>query len=106
MVPNLYFDPNTFTEDPSVDPSLLGRIGNAPRTICCGPGIKNFDFSIQKNIKTSESTHLEFRADFFNAFNHTMFLNPDGNTTDGSTFGEVTQARDPRLVQLALKLFF
>jgi hypothetical protein len=105
-VPNLYFDPNTFTENVSVDPSLLGRIGTAPRTICCGPGIINFDFSVQKNIAMTESKHLEFRADFFNAFNHTMFLNPDGNTTDGTTFGEVTQARDPRLVQLALKFFF
>jgi hypothetical protein len=105
-VSNLYFDPNTFTENPGVSPSLLGAIGNAPRTICCGPGITDFDFSIQKIIPVTEGTHLEFRAELFNAFNHTQFLNPDGNTTDGSTFGEVTQARDPRLVQFALKFFF
>jgi hypothetical protein len=35
-----------------------------------------------------------------------MFLNPDGNTTDGSDFGLVKRARDPRLMQFALKLFF
>ena len=39
-------------------------------------------------------------------FNHTQFYTPDGNTSDGSQFGQVTQARDPRLVQFALKFFF
>jgi len=41
---NYYFDPTTFTEDTSIDPSLFGRIGNAPRTICCGPHISNTRF--------------------------------------------------------------
>jgi hypothetical protein len=38
--------------------------------------------------------------------NHTQFLNPDGNITDGPTFGQVSRARDPRLIQLALKVNF
>jgi hypothetical protein len=101
-----WFDPATFTEDPTVDPSLVGRFGNAPRTICCGPGIQNFDFAVHKNIEVSERTHLEFRTEFFNAFNHTMFLNPDGNSNDGSQFGQITQARDPRFIQMALKYIF
>jgi hypothetical protein len=52
---------------------------------------------------------VEFRAEFFNAFNHTQFLNPCGNTgncNDGSTYGKVSQARTPRVVQLALKYVF
>ena len=103
---NYFFDPTTFTEDTTIDPSLFGRIGNAPRTICCGPHISNTDFAVLKNIPVSERMHMEFRAEFFNMFNHTQFFNPDGNSSDGSQFGQVTQVRDPRLVQFALKFFF
>ncbi len=84
----------------------LQLLGNAPRTICCGPGISNFDFSVQKLTRLGERTNLEFRAEFFNIFNHTQFLNPDGNITDGLDFGRVKRARDPRLVQFALKFYF
>jgi hypothetical protein len=101
-----YFNPNSFTEDTTADPSLLGRVGNAPRTICCGPGISNTDVAILKNLALSETKRFEFRAELFNVFNHTQFFNPDGNSTDGSQFGQVTQAKDPRLVQFALKFYF
>ena len=107
-----WFNPAIFTENatdpssPGYDPSLLGRIGTAPRTICCGPGIQNWDIALHKNIQVTEGTHVEFRAEMFNAFNHTNFLNPDGNSTDGSQFGQITQARDPRLLQFALKYIF
>ncbi|MGH9497549.1 MAG: carboxypeptidase regulatory-like domain-containing protein [Terriglobales bacterium] len=103
---NYFFDPNSFTEDTSVDPSLFGRIGNAPRTICCGPHISNTDFAVLKNIPVTEGTHFEFRGELFNLFNHTQFYNPDGNSSDGTQFGQVTQARDPREVQFALKFYF
>jgi hypothetical protein len=103
---NYFFDPTTFTEDTSVDPSLFGRIGNAPRTICCGPHISNTDFALLKTFKISETQRIDFRAELFNIFNHTQFFNPDGNSSDGTQFGQVTQARDPRLAQFALKLFF
>ncbi len=116
-----FFDPNSFTEnatDNTVPPcsqgavfgcyqqSLFGTLGTAPRTICCGPSISNTDFAILKTIALSETRHIDFRAEFFNIFNHTQFFNPDGNTSDGAQFGQVTQARDPRLMQFALKFFF
>ncbi len=125
---NYFFDPNSFTENASTpndptnpnsppnctdqkvfgcyDPTLFGSLGNAKRTICCGPHISNTDFAILKTIALSETRRIDFRAEFFNIFNHTQFFTPDGNTSDGSQFGQVVQARDPRLVQFALKFFF
>ena len=116
-----YFNQATFTENASdntqplcsagavadcYDPSLLGRVGNAPRTICCGPGISDTDIAVMKNIHITEARYFQFRAEIFNLFNHTQFFNPDGNSTDGSQFGQVTQAKDPRLMQFALKFYF
>jgi hypothetical protein len=95
-----YFDPRSFVDGP------LGQIGNAPRTVCCGPGIINFDFALHKTVPLGERSNLEFRTEFFNLFNHTQFFNPDGDITGGSTFGLVNRARDPRLVQVALRLAF
>jgi len=99
---NLGFNPSAFTED-TVAP---GTIGNAPRTICCGPGINNWEIAFLKITPLSERFKLEFRGELFNAFNHAQFFQPDGNFTDGSDFGRVKRARDPRLIQFALKLSF
>jgi hypothetical protein len=95
-----YFDPASFTDGP------LGQIGNAPRALCCGPGIAEVDLALHKNIPIGENKKLEFRTEFFNLFNRTQFLNPDGNFSDGSSFGKITAERDPRLVQLALRFLF
>jgi hypothetical protein len=97
---NLFFDPSTF------QPQALGTIGNSPRSVCCGPGINNFDVGMHKNTQLTEQTRLEFRAEFFNIMNHAQFMAPDGNISDGGDFGRVMLARDPRLVQFALKLYF
>jgi hypothetical protein len=83
----------------------LGSLGG-PRDLCCGPGINNFDFSVQKLLSVGEEKHFEFRAEFFNIFNHTQFLNPDGNISDGADFGRVKHTRDPREIQFALKFAF
>jgi hypothetical protein len=83
----------------------FGSLGG-PRDLCCGPGINDFDFSIQKLVNVGEGKHFEFRGEFFNVFNHTQFLNPDGNISDGADFGRVKHTRDPREIQFALKFAF
>jgi len=99
---NAGFDPNTFTNSTVA----LGTIGNAPRTICCGPSSFNTDMGFQKQIPVNDRVHFEFHGQFMNVFNHTQFKQPDGNITNGGDFGRVKAAREPRLVQFALKLYF
>jgi outer membrane receptor protein involved in Fe transport len=103
---HLAFDVNAFQP-----PAQLGVFGNSSRTVCCGPGINNFDFSLLKDTPMTEKTTLEFRAELFNIANHAQFSTVDGNFSDGypqqgGTFGTVIRARDPRIVQFALKLLF
>jgi hypothetical protein len=83
----------------------LFTYGNLPRNSIRGPGINNFDLSLAKKTPIAESKSLEFRAEFFNAFNHTQFFKID-NAGGSSTFGQVLSDRGPRIIQLALKFYF
>lgn len=83
----------------------IGVPGNSARRFFYGPGINNFDLALHKMMPLKEKLNLEYRAEFFNAFNHAQFLTPSGNI-NSSTFGDVTSARDPRIIQMALKLAF
>jgi hypothetical protein len=105
-----------------------GTWGNAPHNSVWGPGRDNWNLSLYKNFVFNEARgiSLQFRAEFFNIWNHTQF---QGDTQNGgistnasfipvkgspgqftldpsSNFGQVTSAYDPRTIQLALKLFF
>jgi hypothetical protein len=64
--------------------------------------------ALLKNTKIGETAQLEFRAEAFNVFNHAQFDNPSGNFNNSGTggFGYVTSANAPRIMQVALKLFF
>jgi hypothetical protein len=108
---NYWFDPGTFC-DPSnplpstgMCPQQPGAFGNTPHALCCGPALSNTDLVIAKKTPITERLTTEFRAEFYNAWNHTQFENPDGNFSD-STFGQVLKTRDPRVMQFALKLMF
>jgi hypothetical protein len=103
---NYYFNSPASQTSIFDESAVFGFVGNAPRTICCGPGISETDIAVVKLFPVNERAHFEFRAEVFNIFNHTQFYNPDGNSTDGTQFGQVTQAKDPRLAQFALKFYF
>ncbi len=83
----------------------LFTYGNLGRNSLRGPGIDNFDTSIIKNTHLTESKVIEFRAEFFNTFNHTQFLRVD-DVGGSPTFGQVTEDRGPRIIQFGLKLYF
>ena len=87
----------------------LGQLGNAKRRIFYGPGINNFDLTLQKNVRLVDTRSLEFRAEAFNAFNHAQFYGPasvDGQVEDTTNFGHIVSAAAPRLVQLVAKFNF
>jgi hypothetical protein len=95
----LYFSTDAFSQED------LGVPGNANRRFFHGPGLNNWDMALLKSTHATERLSFEFRAEFFNVFNHAQFNNPDGNFT-ASDFGRVTSARDPRIGQLVLRLSF
>jgi hypothetical protein len=89
-------------------PDCYGNVGfDAVR----GPGRNNFDLSLKKNFAFTERFKLEFRADAFNAWNHTQFSGDAnngglGNNFNSGNFGQITKAFDGRQFQLGLKLMF
>jgi hypothetical protein len=89
-------------------------LGNTPATFGRGPGINNWNLSLFKNFRFRERVGAQFRAEAYNAFNHTQFstvnTTPKWNYTTGAVtaaqFGQVTAARDPRVMQFAMRLSF
>jgi hypothetical protein len=85
---------------------LPGYFGNSGATVLYGPGLNNWDLGVTKVTRVSEYMRVLFRAEFFNAWNHAQFMQPDGNAADGPNFGRISAARPPRLIQFAGKLLW
>ncbi len=96
---NPYFNTALFSAEP------LGGIGTASRRFFHGPGINNWDIALVKDLKITESKQLQFRGEFFNAFNHAQFQEPQANFLS-SDFGFVTNANAARIGQVAIKFTF
>ena len=95
------FSPNT-TNCPNGDYVQ----GNAGRHSLVEPGINNWDLSVFKNIPINERVRTEFRAEFYNAWNHTQYGAPNAGLSPGS-FGVIGGVLEPpRVIQFALKLLF
>jgi hypothetical protein len=82
-----------------------GKFGNAGRNIVRGPGFANVDLSFLKNLELTESSDLQFRAEFFNAANHANFALPVTDLASPS-FGRIVEAGPARLLQFGVKFLF
>jgi hypothetical protein len=94
-----YFNTSLFSQE------TIGVLGDSKRRFFHGPGTNNSDMALAKDTKLTERTNLEFRAEFFNLFNHAQFQNVQGNI-NAANFGFAQSAAAPRIGQLALKLVF
>ncbi len=115
--PNLMGNPNSGPKTPlqwfntgafqriNLSTTPAGVYGTAGRNIVTGPGFTQWDFSAFKDIRIAESKNLEFRAELFNLFNRTNFRLPNSDISS-TTFGQIQQALQPRLIQFALKFLF
>ncbi len=106
---NEWFNTSVFVNPPS------WTLGNVGRTLpdVRAPGIFNIDLSVIKNTRFRERWNVQLRAESFNFLNHVNLLEPNGTfvpgpsgTNTSSTFGTITSARDPRKIQVGLKLSF
>jgi hypothetical protein len=102
-----WFNTNCFV------PAPAGELGTASRTPLSGPGFVNTDFSLIKRFPITERLGADFRAEFFNLFNHPQFGLPNSDLAAGvgtplsSNLGTITYTvNNPRLIQFALKLTF
>jgi hypothetical protein len=103
-----WFDTNAFialTNTPGQAGFFPNQIyGNSGVGIVRGPGSQNLDFNLAKDFQLTERFNAQFRAEFFNALNHTNYGVP--GVTIGAGFGQIVSAADARIIQFALKLRF
>jgi hypothetical protein len=83
----------------------LGTFGTAGRNILTGPGLANVDASVFKEFRLAETKSIQFRWEVFNLMNRPNFNNPVNSLTSGN-FGQITSAKDPRIMQVAAKFLF
>ena len=94
-----WFDAAAFVRPPA------GVYGNVGRNALIGPPASTANLAVFKTFALAgERTKLQFRSEFFNAFNHVNLGRPNG--TFGSRMGRITTAADARVIQFALKLLF
>ena len=82
-----------------------GTFGTAGRNILRGIQTKSFNLSLLKSVRFLEPKAIEFRAEFFNAFNQVRF-NPPNLDSSSPFFGQIQGAQPPRILQFSLRLQF
>jgi hypothetical protein len=93
----------------------MANFGNAGVNVCRNPGLNNWDTAIGKRFPfLKEGHYVQFRTEMFNAFNHTQYsgldtgtqFDPNTGVQKSTTFGRVTGARGPRVIELSLRVVF
>jgi hypothetical protein len=97
---NSYFNTSLFALN------AVGTFGNAGKGILQGPGFFDTDLGAIKGTHITERTTVEFRAEFFNSFNNVNFDFPGATVSSATSFGKITAAMNPRILQFALKFMF
>ena len=118
-----WFNVAAFAEPTPIDPKTctvngcpaitVQNIGNMTKYPIRGPGVNNWNTSVFKNFVIKERLRCQFRAEAYNTFNHTQYsgvdttiqFNAAGQNIRAST-GNITSARDPRIMQFALRVNF
>jgi len=93
---NSWFNKAAFTKAPP------GVFGTAGRNILRAPGLNNWDLSLFKNFPIKERANFQLRLESFNAFNHTQWGTPNGDTSS-THYGQITSANPGRINQLGGK---
>jgi hypothetical protein len=105
-----YLDPSAFalaTAVAVVGPDGATGYGNLPRNPYRGPFQQNWDFTLGKTFSIAEDQKLEFRAEFFNIWNHPSFNSPLFVDVSGPNFGAITTTvGTPRLIQFVARYSF
>ncbi len=83
-----------------------GRLGTSGRNVLVGPDLVNFDISAFKRFPFGEAKWIQFRTDFFSAFNHPQFSIGQTQAVTSSTYGQVTSAAGARVIQMSLQVTF
>lgn len=84
----------------------IGTFGNSGKNILRGPRNFNTDASLIRTIKIKERLSMQLRAEFFNLFNNVNFGQPNNFLSSGASFGTITSAADPRILQGGVKVSF
>lgn len=98
------------------DPNVtMANFGNAGVNVCRNPGTNNWDMAVGKRFPLfKEGRFVQFRAEMFNAWNHTQYSGVDSGTSFNpatgvqtkASFGQITSARSPRVMELSLRVVF
>jgi hypothetical protein len=98
-----WFDQSCFSPAGS---AAVPSFGNSRRNILNAPGLTNTDLAILRHFPVENKFDIEFRSEFFDAWNHPYFAPPASNISSPTLVGRVTSANDGRQIQFALKFIF